>query len=146
MRYCPLCRGEYQDWVEKCVDCGAPLVETLPEPEPEPESQIVTVNDTSYTTEPLIMIAEYSNFMDAKLGKEILESEGIKCFVPDEDTDTFSWTGVSKIAQPVLVVRESDSEKALEILRDIEKDNPEIRFLESDETEDPEPDDAETHD
>jgi hypothetical protein len=38
--YCPSCRGEYQDWVITCPDCGAGTVTALPElppPEPEPE-------------------------------------------------------------------------------------------------------------
>jgi hypothetical protein len=30
-RYCPKCRGEFQDRVEACVDCGTPLVDHLPE-------------------------------------------------------------------------------------------------------------------
>jgi hypothetical protein len=139
MRYCPACRGEYEDRAEKCPDCGIPLVETLPKAEPEPRT--VTVNDTSYTTEPLVMIAEYTNFIDAQLGRDILEAEGIKSFVPDADTNTVSWTGMSLQARPVLVVRESDSKKALAILSEVEKDNPEIHFLGLDETEDSEPGD-----
>jgi hypothetical protein len=25
MRYCPICRSEYQDWVKACLDCASPL-------------------------------------------------------------------------------------------------------------------------
>jgi hypothetical protein len=149
MKYCPECRGEYEDFAEKCADCGLELVDTLPEPEPEPESSIVTVHDTSYTTEPLEVIAECASFIDAQLGREILESEGIKCFVPDNDTNIFNWTGASRDPRQVLVVREPDAARAREILKDIEKDNPEIHFLkpglaEDDETR--ETDDEDTHD
>jgi len=30
--FCPHCRGEYQSWVTRCIDCGDPLVDELPPP------------------------------------------------------------------------------------------------------------------
>ena len=143
MKYCPECRSEYEDGVEKCADCNVALVDTMPEP--EPESSIVTVHDTSYTTGPLEVIAECSSFIDAQLGREILESEGIKCFVPDNDTNIFNWIGATRDPRQVLVVREPDAARAREILKDIEKDNPEIRFPEPEAAEDYDSDDEDTH-
>ena len=47
MLYCPSCRGEFQDWVITCPDCGVGTVTVLPElpPEPEPEPiEVVTLD------------------------------------------------------------------------------------------------------
>ena len=149
MRYCPKCLCEYEDRIEKCADCGVELVDTLPEPQPEPGSSIVNVHDISYTTESLEVIAECTSFIDAQLGREILESEGIKCFVPDTDTNIFNWIGASRDPRQVLVVREPDAARAREILKEIEKENPEIHFLEPELVEDyrtDETDEEDTHD
>ena len=40
MPYCPECRFEYRAGVRECPDCGAELVERLPEePEPKPKEE-----------------------------------------------------------------------------------------------------------
>jgi hypothetical protein len=129
-RYCPQCRGEYQDWVQKCRDCGVELVDILPEPEigPEPEPRYLSDDSSMYTTEPLVVIAEYADMMDAKLAKEILESEGITAFVPDRESVNLSWSGLLPHIEAKLIVREIDAERALEILTRREmfpKDEPE---------------------
>ena len=33
MAWCPKCRTEYQEGIEKCADCGSDLVDELPEEE-----------------------------------------------------------------------------------------------------------------
>ena len=39
MPWCPNCKTEYQEGIEKCADCGSDLVEELPEEEVLPEAE-----------------------------------------------------------------------------------------------------------
>ena len=117
-RYCPKCHGEYMDWARRCYDCNVELVDTPPEPEitEQPGPRYHAENNSQYTTDPLVTIAEFADMLDAKLAKEILESEGIKCFVPDRESINLSWSGLLPHVEARLIVKESDEEKALEIL------------------------------
>jgi hypothetical protein len=116
-RYCPKCRGEYQDWVQKCHDCGVELVDSLDGLETEKESKPRYSSDdnTTYTTEPVVVIAEFTDMLDAKLAQEVLESEGITGFVPDRESVS-SWLGMLPQEEAKLIVKETDADKALEIL------------------------------
>ena len=115
MPFCPQCRDEFEDWVEVCPDCQVRLVPALPEPPepPEPERR--------YTTEPLVTVAAFPFPLKAHVFRTLLESEGIPCFVLNENISrvyphlTYATGGV------VLKVRESDAEKAQQILRENQK-------------------------
>ena len=128
-RYCPVCRGEYQDWVQKCRDCGVELVDILPEPETETEPEPLYFSDdnSTYTTEPLVTIAEFPDIMEAKLAREILEAEGITGFVPDRESMSLNWSGLLPHIEAKLIVRETDADRAMEILTKrgmLQKDEP----------------------
>jgi hypothetical protein len=117
MKYCPECRSEFQDWVEKCVDCGADLVDTPPPPKPgHPKNN-------EPTREPLVAIASYKNNIEAELNKGILEAEGIDCITTNIDDRyvTGKASGFSNYFGISLLVRKSDAENALEILNSVEK-------------------------
>jgi hypothetical protein len=125
VRYCPKCRAEYQDWVEKCVDCKVKLVESRPvadivEP---PELKIVNIGEESYTSEPLVKIAEYDDTVNAQFSKDVLESEGIKSLVYDGNSVT-DWIGIRPRMKIALIARQTDAEKALAILNSIDPDAP----------------------
>lgn len=50
-RYCPDCRGEFRDWLDRCPDCDVPLVDdliALPEP-PAVARALADVRDGSAT-------------------------------------------------------------------------------------------------
>lgn len=66
--------------------------------------------------EKLITIARFSQAMEAYLSKGRLESEGIECFIADEFTTT-SWLLANALGGVKLNVRESDIERALEVLQ-----------------------------
>ena len=45
--FCPSCRGEYREGIERCPECDVPLVAMLEEPEAgEPEAKLVKVFQT----------------------------------------------------------------------------------------------------
>jgi hypothetical protein len=117
MRYCPNCRSEYQDWVLKCIDCGAKLVDRLPE---EPKSTIISrspeSNSRKYTNEKIVTIATFNQPEEAELSRAKLESEGIPGFVADSNFVSAN-RFYSILAGGVrLQVKESDVEGALRIL------------------------------
>ena len=73
VRYCPVCRGEFQDWVEVCPDCGAKLVKELPT-----QSSLLKRKKTD---EPLVYMATAPNEAIAYMWSEILEEHDIYCLV-----------------------------------------------------------------
>lgn len=110
MKYCPQCKGEFQDWVEKCPDCQAKLVdESLPQLE----------KGNPATKEPLVIIAKYSTLVDANLIKEILESEGIKPVATEEVEPSNRWFSASESGGAYVLVSEKNVGEAVEIIRSI---------------------------
>ena len=70
VKYCPICREEFQDWVKVCPDCGVNLVDELP---------ALPVQKTG--TDPLVRIASAPNEAVANMWSGILEEHGIYCLV-----------------------------------------------------------------
>jgi|WetSurMetagenome_2_1015567.scaffolds.fasta_scaffold210019_2 hypothetical protein len=126
-RYCPKCGTEFQGWVEKCLDCNAPLVDTKPEMVLEPEGtskpETIDIGDETYTSEPLVKVAEYEDAVTAQFNKDVLESEGIKSMVFDGNS-AGSWVGIRPKMPVSLIVRQADAEKAQEILNSIDESEP----------------------
>lgn len=116
MPYCPKCRSEFQDWVKVCIDCNVDLVDDLPELPPKLKPK---------APERLVKIATFSHAIEAHLHRTKLESEGIHSFVTDEYMVTTQWLYSTALGGVKLWVRESDVEKAQQILKSIPKQNPE---------------------
>jgi hypothetical protein len=127
IKYCPQCGAEYQDWVEKCLDCDMKLVDTKPEEDLETEDmsgpEIIDIGDESYTSEPLVKIAEYEDAVNAQFNKDLLQSEGIKSMIYD-GSSAGNWAGIRPKMPLSLIVREEDKEKALTILNSIDANEP----------------------
>jgi hypothetical protein len=123
MRYCPKCAAEYQDWVKKCVDCNVKLVDTKPEaiPASKEEHEIITKGDRKYYKQSLVPVGSFTNTMEAQFNKGILESEGIDSIIANPDVLVAYQPDASSTGNIALLVRESDAEKALEILNSIDK-------------------------
>jgi hypothetical protein len=128
MQYCPKCRAEYQDWVEKCLDCGVKLVDTKPEVISEP--RIITKGNRSYFKQPLVPVGSFATTIEAQFNKGILESEGIDSIIANPDVLMAYQPDASSSSNISLLVRESDAEKAREILNSIDKDISEEDFIE----------------
>ena len=64
----------------------------------------------------LITIANFPYPIDANLAKTRLEAEGIDCFLINEHITGLNWFWVPAIGGVGLQVRESDAERAMEIL------------------------------
>jgi len=86
-------------------------------------------------TERLVTIATYSQAIEADLSRTRLESEGIDCFLADEHTVTVNWLYSNAVGGVKLKVRESDGQRAIEILRrqPVTADDPDDQVAEHDE-------------
>ena len=115
-RYCPKCRGEFQDWVEKCPDCGERLVHELPlTPPPDPKPR------RKQRSDPLVKVAVAQNEPLARMWAEILENEGIHSMVKSHDLRAAMYVP-SLLSMSEIYVLASDEEKAKEILAPLLED------------------------
>ena len=111
MPWCPHCKTEYRAGFTVCTDCGAQLVDNLPET-PEP-------GDTNHPTESVLLMHCPTTF-DADATLALLRSFGIPCFShPDMDAQK-TYTGVSMTGENIFVER-SQAEQAREIVRGFRK-------------------------
>ena len=115
MPFCPKCRGEFQDWVDVCPDCGVELVEKLP-------TLPKTINN-KLRNDKLVTIARFSHPEEAYIIAARLESEGIHSSVTDEFAVTFNWAFSNGVKVQVI---ESDAEEALRILSSTRSDIQEV--------------------
>lgn len=76
--------------------------------------QSLTINEEGLNQ--LITIAAFSQPIEAHLVKTRLESEGIECFLANEHIVTMNWLWSNAVGGVELQVKESDVEKATEIL------------------------------
>ncbi len=110
MPYCPKCRGEFQNWVQVCPDCGVALVDMLPElppVKPKPKAKL--------SKEPLVYIATAPNEPLARMWAGILENEGIYSLVRGSDLGAAMYVP-SLLSHSEIHVLASQAEKAREIL------------------------------
>jgi hypothetical protein len=67
--------------------------------------------------EKIVVIAEFQNYQQAEIARQILEDNGIKGFATGENSSNL-YGGISAIERPQLQVKQSDGEKARQILED----------------------------
>ena len=67
-------------------------------------------------TEPLVAIAAFTESMEADLARIHLKAEGIESRLDDENSIEMHWLNTSAMGSIKLLVRESEAERAVEIL------------------------------
>lgn len=106
MPFCPQCKAEYVEGIEKCTDCDVALVPELPK---GPEHE--------YENEGMVGVFGAGNEFEASIMKGILEEAGIPVW---EKAEVVDWQGsftTGPLAEEVLAVPESRAQEALEIIR-----------------------------
>jgi predicted ATP-dependent serine protease len=131
-KYCPECGAEYQEWAVKCLDCGVALVDEKPnfKKKPKETTEVVTKSGKRFVKEPLVAIESFATSMEAQFSQGILEAEGVPSIIADADNVMLNGSNTSTKKGVALVVKESDLEKAKEILGSIMKEIPEGEFPE----------------
>ena len=65
----------------------------------------------------LITIATFSQAIEAHVSKTKLQSEGIECFIADENIVNMNWFYSNAVGGVKLQVKEADVKRSIEILR-----------------------------
>ncbi|GAB4340040.1 MAG: hypothetical protein Kow0099_15650 [Candidatus Abyssubacteria bacterium] len=109
--FCPICRSEYEEGVERCADCGSALVQQLPpeDSEAEPEAEVVEIWEAAGEKEALVI-------------KGLLESEGIMCSLSADVPHSVIPLTVDGLGAVRIFVSEEDAERAREILSSYEQE------------------------
>lgn len=121
--YCPDCGSEFRDGVERCADCGVPLVADRPD----------VAGETHGEAERLVVIDRFHDLAAAHLAREALAAAGIDAWLRDEQTLGVTWLMGPAIGGSRLAVRASDADAAREVLQpgpvelppELEPDDPE---------------------
>jgi len=131
-KYCPECGGEYQEWAVTCLDCNIALVDEKPDvkKKSKSETEVVTKSGKKYVKEPLVAVESFATTLEAQFSQGILEAEGVPSIIADADNVMLNGGNSSTKHGVALVVKESDLEKAKEILGSLVKEIPEGEFPE----------------
>lgn len=106
MPFCPNCKYEYVNGIDKCPDCGAELVNELPPEIILNEADWVVVYTTSFDYE-------------AEMLKGNLESAGISVTILSQKDSSFPTPGDLSIIK--LLVKKEDAESAAAFLNEFKK-------------------------
>lgn len=85
MPWCPNCKTEYREGFTHCADCGAALVQTLPDEAPEPE--------TLDRPAEAVMLMHCPSTLEADATVALLQSFSIPCFVQPDMGAEKAYTG-----------------------------------------------------
>jgi hypothetical protein len=112
--FCPECKAEYVQGIERCSDCDVPLVNEVPAPEPVPEVNLVELLRTP-------------NIIELTVVKSLLESMGISYVVQGEEGMHLLPIGPSGFLNPeslgaVICVLQEDLDRAQEMLQSASRD------------------------
>lgn len=117
VKYCPGGDGPFEDWVDRCPECGRRL-QADPPPDPKqtrgaPRANGKVVYLTTIPNEPL-----------ALLSADVLRQEGIETMIRPGGGGFGAWGSVATFAHELYVV-DSERERALEILRSLDEEEDE---------------------
>jgi hypothetical protein len=108
MPYCPKCRFEYVEGIERCPDCDVDLVDELAPEKPAEHEREKPLQ--------LVTVAMFNFHVDAEMAKLKLESEGIEVVLANEVLSRLD--GPIMQYYPIKVqVRAEDVDRAKEILK-----------------------------
>ncbi len=105
-RYCPAGDGSFDDWVERCPECGRPLV----------DDKVTEVDLAGSST--ITWLTSAPNEPEAQMWANALRSNGIQVFLRAGGPGVGAWASVSSFEHDLLV-RESDLFRARRIVKEL---------------------------
>jgi len=114
-RYCPAGDGPFEDWVERCPECGRRLVALPP-----------AAGDQAAPTgrdEPVVYLATEPNEPLAQLAVQVLADEGIRVLVRPAGPGFGAWASVATFEHELYVLRR-DVDRARAILAELDEADP----------------------
>lgn len=103
--FCTECKRIVKEEDKVCPYCGADL------------SEVVEAEEKVYDDEKMneVVVKVFINNLDAEIAKEMLEAEGINCFIQSENFGMMTVLNATEGAK--LIVNEYNYEKAVEVLK-----------------------------
>ena len=109
-RYCPTGHGAFEDWVERCPECGRRLGDAPPTQPAGPAEDDPVVALTTAPNEPL-----------AQLLAQVLLDEGIRTVVRPRGPGYGAWGSVATFEHELFVLG-SELARAREIIAELQED------------------------
>jgi len=105
MPFCPMCRSEYEEGIERCADCNSLLVDSVPpeNPDAEPDATLVEVYRAAGDEEAIII-------------KGLLESEGIMCSLSSDIPHSVIPINIDGLGTVRITVSQEDAELAKNVI------------------------------
>jgi hypothetical protein len=102
--FCPKCKSEYREGFYKCADCGADLIDQLPQEAPD-----------NFGSDEFVEVFSTYQQGDIAFIKSILDEDGITYFFQGENSIMLIAAG----AYARLMVKADEAQRAKEILQDL---------------------------
>lgn len=108
-RHCPHGDGEFEDWVERCPECGRPLVDG-----PTPATLATRAVD-----EPVVYLATVPNEPLARMWVDILADAGIRAMAKAIGPGYGAWASAATLEHELYVLR-SQVAQAQDVIREVQ--------------------------
>lgn len=112
--FCPTCKYEYREGIERCPECDVDLVEKLDE---EPKD----TTDPELTDEELVPVFACADLTEIELVKGILESAGIPVYNRPRYVEWPSDFSISPFIDNNIYVPACHAEQAMELLKVVQQ-------------------------
>lgn len=113
-RYCPAGDGVFDDWVERCPECGREL-----------QDQPVHERDSQESDE-IVWLITAPNEPEALMWADAIRATGVPVFVRSGGPGVGAWASVSSFEHDLLV-RERDLIPARRVVRELLQSGPDAR-------------------
>jgi len=117
MKYCPVCKAEYRDAIDRCSDCNERLIS-----QGEFERRQAQDEQFQRDTKTLVKIFTLNNKFEADLITRELEKEGITFMIRNFRDTAYNGIYIPQKGWGEVRVPEKDKQRAMELIAGLEDD------------------------